>query len=268
MYSAERLYCRRHGTIDAANIDSVSGLLLLQDIPTTVISASAHSDIVSKNDLHATFNNSAHLQALDRHIVGGRQSFHYQLCTHLLERARFKDKVRMGETVNSELGCINYRILGGYGRVQPQGKCKDERFVNGIQLPSLDVQPLLLLPDSLRENLFKLFKSATVFVQKTNTHAFSSNKRNDFFARHMNAKCGFPYSKQLFEYYDIVITRNTAIPGHIDPMDDHRTGYDCCAVYSFYQIINGMSYRVSVILATRYSVGACYDQIITNDNNK
>ena len=84
----------------------------------------------------------------------------------------------------------------------------------------------------------------------------------------MNAKCGFPHSKQLFEYYDIVITRNTAIPGHIDPMDDHRTGYDCCAVYSFYQIINGMSYRVSVILATRYSVGACYDQIVTNDNNK
>ena len=54
-------------------------------IPTDVISASSASDIVSRNNLHATFDNSTHLQELDWLIISGCRCLHYDLIKHLLK---------------------------------------------------------------------------------------------------------------------------------------------------------------------------------------
>ena len=50
------------------------------------------------------------------------------------------------------------------------------------------------------------------------------------------------------------------LPKHIDSKNDHRSGYNLCTIYSYYQAIDGLEYKVSVIVTTRSSVGAAFDK--------
>ena len=35
---------------------------------------------------------------------------------------------------------------------------------------------------------------------------------------------GFPKSTSLFEFFDVIMTRNTTLQKHTDPKNDHRKG--------------------------------------------
>ena len=72
---------------------------------------------------------------------------------------------------------------------------------------------------------------------------------------------GFELATMQFEYYDIVITRNTVLPKHIDQKNDHRVGYNFCAVYSYYHIIDGLEYKVSIIMTTRTTLGSALTKL-------
>ena len=77
----------------------------------------------------------------------------------------------------------------------------------------------------------------------------------------LNAAIKFPDSTALFGYYDIIISQKFDSKNTLTKKNDGRTGYDHCAVYSFFQVIYGDEYRVSVVMTTRCSVGAVYDCI-------
>jgi hypothetical protein len=61
---------------------------------------------------------------------------------------------------------------------------------------------------------------------------------------------GYPDAKAKFEYYDMVISRNTTLPKHIDGKNDHRLGYNHCVVYTFYHELEGIEYKASIIMTT------------------
>ena len=75
-------------------------------------------------------------------------------------------------------------------------------------------------------------------------------------------KIGFPNASFKFEYIDIVLSLNTILPKHIDSKNDHRKGYNHCTVYSFYQVVDELEYKVSVIMTTRLTVGAAFEKVL------
>ena len=113
----------------------------------------------------------------------------------------------------------------------------------------------------------KLFESAQLFVDKCIPNAFPIIAHTNECSKRLNAVLGFPNPKSKFEYFDIVLSRNTVLPKHIDSKNDKCPGYNLCAVYSFYQEIAGVEYKVSVIMTTRSSVGAAFDKAQKKHSN-
>ena len=63
-----------------------------------------------------------------------------------------------------------------------------------------------------------------------------------------------------FEYFDILLSRNTVLLKHIDSKNDHRPGYNFCVVYSFFQVIEKLEHRVYIIMTTRSAVRAAMEK--------
>ena len=106
----------------------------------------------------------------------------------------------------------------------------------------------------------KVCECCQFFVNKHHPNAFPDKYRNEQFAGRLNALMGFPKSRAKFEYYDIILSRNTVLHKHCDTKNDHRVGYNHCVVYSFFHSISNKCYRVSIIMTTRTSVGAAYEK--------
>ena len=120
---------------------------------------------------------------------------------------------------------------------------------------------------SLLKTLFCLFESAQKFaVRKYRGRRFPNELRTRIFARRLNAQLGFPTSTSKFEYFHFVLTRNTILQKHINRMNDARPGYNFCVVYSFFQQVEELEYRVSVIMTVRNTVGVAFDRFLTQLN--
>ena len=87
------------------------------------------------------------------------------------------------------------------------------------------------------------------------------------FTNKLNDQLGIAGSSTLFEYYDIVLTRNCVLPKHIDSKNDHHAGYNFCVVYLFHHSINGVEYKVSIIMTTMTNVGASLDGLQSKHSN-
>ena len=103
-------------------------------------------------------------------------------------------------------------------------------------------------------------EEATKFAKKTNKQAFPDATRNNLYSKLMNASMGDLHSSSLFEYVHIVLSHNVEIREHIDWKNDHRSGYNVCVVYSTFVTIQGLSYRLSIIMTTRTTIGAALDK--------
>ena len=90
-------------------------------------------------------------------------------------------------------------------------------------------------------------------------NVFPNNIRTKVFAKRLNNALGFPHSRAKFEYYDIVLSCNLVLLKHLDTKSDHRKGYTICVVYSFYQVIECVQYKISIIMTTRNTVGCALD---------
>ena len=123
------------------------------------------------------------------------------------------------------------------------------------------------LPDSLKPQMMKLFGSAQLFVDKCIPNAFPIIAHTNECSKRLNAVLGFPNPKSKFEYFDIVLSRNTILQKHIDSKNANCPDYNLCTVYSFYQEIVRVEYKVSVIMTTRSSVGAAFDKAKKTHSN-
>ena len=109
---------------------------------------------------------------------------------------------------------------------------------------------------SLKDMLQVLFEKAQLFVHQERSNSFADRACNGTCAKRLNKEMGYPLSKAKFEYYDKVISRNTTLPKNIDEKNDNQVGYNPCVVYSYYVTLNGLDYKVSVIMTTRCAIGS------------
>ena len=125
-------------------------------------------------------------------------------------------------------------------------------------MPFLRTKPFTNLPQSIKAQLMILFSAASKFTQYHHTDTFSNPDRNKHCAGYLNSSMGYPKSNSLFEFFDIVVFRNTILRKHCDHRNCHRLGYNYCCVYSFFPTVNNIEYRVSVIMTTRTTVGCAF----------
>ena len=71
-----------------------------------------------------------------------------------------------------------------------------------------------------------------------------------------------------FKYFEIIICQNIILRKHCDQKSDHRTGYNMCIIYTYFVMLNGEEYKVSVVMTTCYTVGSAYDNAenVVDDN--
>jgi len=81
-------------------------------------------------------------------------------------------------------------------------------------------------------------------------NVFPNNLQIGVFAKRLNIALGVPHSRSKFEYYDIVLSCNLVLLNHLDTKNDHRKRENICVVYSFYQFIASIQYKISIIMTT------------------
>ena len=251
-----------HGSIDSKNVKHLNVVLDFLGIQHKELDrqSAGRRGVVKHEGIVAAFPSSSILCSLDSRLCGGLVSFHHNLIRHML-KGGVRDNVRICDRVDPNLPAfVNERLRFGFGRVQPATNKKNWQL-HGEKMPTLDVSPFKALPTSMQSQLMTIIEHSQVFLLKQYPNAFPNKMRNDHCATQLNAVMGFPRSKALFEYYDIVISRNAVLTKHIDTKNDHREGYDHCVVYSFYATVDNLEYKVSIIMCTRCTVGCPIDRI-------
>ena len=179
------------------------------------------------------------------------------------------DNSHVDGTIHAAETSINRRPRFGYGQRQRVPLTYDTWKVqpcvlNGHQLTTMKYLPFTKLPSNLQSELIKVFEAAHKFTEEQYPHSFPSDLRTKSYSNPLKAVLGFPCANFKFEYFGIVPSRNTVLPKHIDTKNDHREGYNICTVYSFYQFINDLEFKVSIIMTTRSAVGAAFVKATTN----
>ena len=262
LYFVIGLHARSHGSSSLNHQVSIGHTIDLLKISHAEISpGSAGPDgYQSMNEIHVAYPRNKILRKLDTQIVSGLRTMQFNLTTQLLLGHK-TDKSRFYGSVDWNEPSTNVRIRFGFGRVQLPHPKKKKWIVqtwtyNDHPMPTLSSNQFTILPKQLQQQLVKVFEAAQFFVESKYPNPFPNQLRTEQCSNRLKEAMGFPHAQFKFEYFDIVLSRNTILPKHIDSKNDHRVGYDICAVYSFYQVIEGLEYRVSIIMTTRTTLGA------------
>ena len=185
--------------------------------------------------------------------------FEYSLGSHILSCGKTHDVVRCNGSLDSTQGSVNIRIRFGFGRIQ-KAEHGINLLVNGATFPGVNVKSFESIPSALKDQLTILFQDSTHITKSWIKDSFHNDARNAKCAGHLNSLMGYPKSTSLFEYFDVILCRNTIIRKHCDLKNDHRKGYNICTVYSYFVMLNGEEYKVSVIMTIRTTVGSACDK--------
>ena len=164
--------------------------------------------------------------------------------------------MRYNGSLDSTNASVNIRLQLYVGRIQKKGNL----ILNGKTFPGVNIKAFKSIPSTLKKQLVILFENSTKFTMTWLKDSFTNKSRNAQCAGYLNAEMGFPRSTSLFEFFDVVITRNTTLQKHTDHKNDHRKGYNLCTVYSYVVTLNGDDYKVSIIMTTRTTVGSACDK--------
>ena len=254
LYVARGLHFRRHGSADASSIPAHISDLACMSIPSTVIrhplrSANHRSGTSSKNGIMLLDPSSSPVSRMHAKIPGGHLQFQNCLATHMIHHCLATDVSRVNGKVNKNLPCINRRLRFGWAREQRAQYTKD--FHEGIKMPTIsNLCDYGKLPASLKDGLFTVLEQATQLVRRKYPGAMSDSLRTNLFASKLNGRLGNPRSCNKFEYINIVLSYNTVLPSHLDEKNDHRPGYDHCAVYAFSTTVSRRVCRVAIIMTS------------------
>ena len=271
LYLAKFLHLRCHGSLGSHEVTNHCILLDVIGIQNEQISpqSAGPTALQSLNNIHVAYGNSYVLRQLHSSpsLFRGEHSFKHDLVEHMLT-LKASDPTREGRTIFLDTGSKTTRCRFGFGQKQKPSVIRSKWKVlcwkvGNDFMPSIAYQDFTSMKESLRRPLVAVFEAATKFVKRHSDNAFSNRQRTRIFTDKLNEQLDIAGSSTLFEYYDIVLTRNCVLPKHIDSKNDHREGYNFCVVYSFHHTINGLEYKVSIIMTTRTNVGAAFDKIDT-----
>ena len=262
LYTCTDLHSRPHGSIHHNDISNKNVLYQSLGINHKILSiARSGPRRVSKHDdVTVAFDGAAFMKNLRRALFSKCKvelsSFEKSFTRHVLSRGKTRDLVRCNGTLDDTNTSVNIRLQFYFGRIQKRGNL----VLNGTTFPGVNVKAFQSMPPVLKKQLVILFENSTTFTKSWIKDSFQNKSRNAQCAGYLNAAMGFPNSTPLFEFFDVVVTRNTTLQKHTDHKNDHRKGYNLCTVYSYVVTLNGADYKVSIIMTTRTTVGSACDK--------
>ncbi len=189
------------------------------------------------------------------------------------------------QRAESGINDINVRLRMGFGQAQPKsndayrGFClKTQRILskmdvakkgnghndkNVVGLPTLNISQFKKLSKPAQNFLMKVAEDGTdVVYQYFGKKAFDDDLRHTLFSEELFLGLGYPGLMAYWEYIDIVVTSGCIrLLRHMDYEDDSRENFDHTYVYSFFKILDGVEFKVSIIMTTRCDVGSAMDNI-------
>lgn len=262
VYTCTDLHSRHHGSIHHKDISNQNILYESVGIINKTLSlASTGPRCVAKHDdVIVAFEGAAYFKNLRKAMFSQCKvylaQFEHSLACHVLSCGKTRDIVRCNGNLDPTQYSVNIRLTFFFGRIQKAGNL----LVNGTIFPGVNVESFESIPTAIKNQLNILFQDCTLFTRSWIKESFPNEARNSQCAGHLNAKMGFPSSTSLFEYFDVIICRNTILRKHMDKKNDHRKGYNICTVYSYYVLLHGEEYKISIIMTTRTTVGSACDK--------
>ena len=167
-----------------------------------------------------------------------------------------KIKPEEKKTANGSLNC---RLSWGFIRAQPRSHASS-RELNGKLIPSMSVHEFEHIPSECRDFLMMIAETSGEEAKRYHGTFTLSHPIRKAFPKALHEKMGYPNTSAKFEYYDIVITSSdNHTQRHMDYLNDGRDNYNISCIYTFFNIFNGMEYKVSFIMTTRDSIGAALE---------
>ena len=262
-YGAPDLHANHHGSVSVNDLLHKNIILDIVGVPHQEISIDSANryGIAKDRDIVVAFETSALIKKLDSKLcLGGLTRFHKDLVTHLLQGGA-KDQVRMQGKIDDTKAAYNIRCRFGFGRIQP-----DIRYSNWTlwdqKMPGINVSAFFKMPKSLQSQLITVMELGNDFLKKHYSNVFNDELRNAHCSTRLNKELGYPQSRSRFEYIEVSLSRNTVLKKHIDHKNDHRVGYNHCAVYSFFETIHDIEFRVAIIMTSRCTVGCAFQKAL------
>ena len=262
LYTCTDLHSRPHGSIHHNDISNKTILYESLGIKhkTLSLAISGPRRVLKHEDVIVAFEGAACIKNLRRALFSKCKvelnHFEKSFASHVLSRGKTRDFVRCNGSLDSTEASVNIRLQFYFGRIQKKGNL----ILNGETFPGVNVKAFMSIPGALQKQLVILFENSTKFTMSWLKGSFTNKSRNAQCAGYLNAEMGFPKSTSLFEFFDVVITRNTFLQKHTDHKNDHRKGYNLCTVYSYVVSLNGNDYKISIIMTTRTTVGSACDK--------
>ena len=130
-------------------------------------------------------------------------------------------------------------------------------------MPSCAYKQFTAMPEDLREMIFKVLSIADEYVLSKHEDAFPDELRYNLFGKWLRGFLECKPTDPMFrwEYIDILITANSKLCRHMDHVDDDTDGYDYNCVHSFNYSLDGVDYKVSIIMTTRDRLARAMDKI-------
>ena len=195
--------------------------------------------------------------------MGGVDALESHLTEYLLKFETTEDNLRMICKINPCKSAVSRRIRFGFGRIQ-RNSSKTNWQISDTAMPGVNVKQFSRMLTCLGEQTMILFELATKFTSAWNKDAFPNKTRNHLCAGYLNQAMGYPKSASLFEYFDIVVSRNAVLRKHCDVKNDHREGYNVCCVYSYFKSVCSLEYKISIIMTTRTTLGCAFKKAMLN----
>ena len=263
IYTTKNLHARYHGSIDQSDV--VNNLIIYNFVGVANKTLSQKNcgrrGVGTDGDIVVGFSNAAFFRNMTKKL--GRfgyniPKFEIMLAKHIIAHGLTVDLGRCEGTINPNEPSINQRARFGFGRIQKaiHGINMD---LDGTPAPGANVKDFLNMPQDLQDQLVLIFEASTLFTRTWLKDSFTNSFRNEQCAGTLNNAMGYPTSSSLFEYFEIVVTRNTILKKHCDAKNDHREGYNICTVYSYYTTIDDKEVKVSIIMTSRSTVGSAVD---------
>ena len=156
------------------------------------------------------------------------------------------------ETVEEGKHKMQRRITFGWTQIQERrNKCSLR--CAGVRIPSCSSKQFTAMPKDLRIMTLKVMSLSEEYVLSGNPEAFSNTRRHNLFGKWLRGflECKPSDPRFSWEYVDILITANSKLCRHMDHVNDGTEGYKFCCVHSFSHALNGVDYKVSIIVTTR-----------------
>lgn len=205
----------------------------------------------------------------------------------LLKNILYKSGGQIVDQERAESGTnhVNVRLRMGFGQAQPKtndayrGFCLKTKKVlskmdvtrkgngyndkNVVGLPTMNISQFKTLSKPAQNFLMNVAELGTDVTYKYyGKKSFDDPLRQTLFSAELFSALGYRGLLAYWEYIDIVVTSCcTRLRRHMDYEDDSRENFDHTYVYSFFKILDGVEYKVSIIMTTRCDVGSAMDNI-------